>query len=125
MTDATAEFFDELGRRDHDPRFERITGTFRFDIERGKRTDHWFVAIDKGDITVSRDDAPADASVHIKKALFERVIAGEANVVAALLRGEIGVEGDVRVLVQLRRLFPGPPSAGDRLPAAGYSRRQR
>jgi hypothetical protein len=37
MTDPTAEFFDELGRRGHEPLLEKATGTLRFDIADGKR----------------------------------------------------------------------------------------
>ena len=40
MTDATTEFFDDLGRRGHEPLLERVSGTLRFDLVRGERTDH-------------------------------------------------------------------------------------
>jgi hypothetical protein len=40
--------------------------------------------------------------------LFERVARGEANALAAALRGEIDVEGEPGLLMAFERLFPGP-----------------
>jgi len=124
MTKTTEEFFDELGRRDHEPLLEKVTGTLRVDLVRGKRTEHWLLAVRRGDLAVSHRNTKADCVLRADGALFDRIASGEANAMAALLRGEMGVEGDVELLVLFQRLFPGPPASRDRRRAAGYARRQ-
>jgi hypothetical protein len=108
VTDPTAEFFDELARRDHEPLLAKAKGTARFDVVDGARTLRWLVSIDRGNIRVSRRNARADAVVRTDKASFDRAAAGELNFLAAVLRSEVAVEGDLRLLVLLQRLFPGP-----------------
>jgi hypothetical protein len=49
---ATAAFFDELGRQGHEPFLEAATGTVRFDRVDRDVTEHWLIAVDKGDIVV-------------------------------------------------------------------------
>jgi hypothetical protein len=41
MIDATAEFFDALVERGHEPLLENATGTVRFDLKDGKKMDRW------------------------------------------------------------------------------------
>jgi hypothetical protein len=53
-SDLTAECFDELASRGHEPLLRKVTGSARFDVVAGQRTEHWLVTIDKGDIRVSR-----------------------------------------------------------------------
>ena len=48
MADATAEFFAELGRRGHEPLLASTSGTLRFDLAEGRRLEHWYVTIEKG-----------------------------------------------------------------------------
>jgi putative sterol carrier protein len=124
MPDATAEFFDEPGRRGHEPWLEKARGTLRFDLVDGEQTDHWLVTIDKGDVSVSRKNIAADCVVRMDKALFDDIVIGEKNAMAALLRGAVGIEGDVELLMLFQRLFPGPPTARGHVPEAGYARRQ-
>jgi SCP-2 sterol transfer family len=115
-SDPTGEFFDELGRRGHEPLVRKATGTARFDVVDGERTRRWLVTIDKGDISVSRRNAGADCVLRAERASFDRAVTGELNFMAAVLRGEVEVRGDPRLLVLLRRLFPGPsrPTEGER-----------
>lgn len=108
MADTTLQFFTELGRRSHVPLLEKATGTIRFDVKDGKRTDRWLVTVVKGDLAVSRRNVRADCVVSMDRALLDRVASGEANAMAALLREEIEVEGDVQLLVAFQRLLPGP-----------------
>jgi putative sterol carrier protein len=72
------------------------------------------VAVDKGHLAVSRRNARADCVVRAAKDLFDEVAEGRANAMAALLRGRMGVEGDLELLVRFQRLFPGPPDSRDR-----------
>jgi putative sterol carrier protein len=111
MADATAEFFGELGRRGHEPLLNKVTATVRFDLVQGRKTDRWFVTIKQGDIMASRRSAKADCTIRTSKAVFDRMARGEENLMAATLRGDIDVEGNVTLLVLFRRLFPGPPGS--------------
>jgi putative sterol carrier protein len=110
MRDATAEFFGALTERGHEPVLEKAKGTVRFELADGKRTDRWFLAVDKGDFSVSRRNAGADCTFRTDKALFDRIVDGKANVTAAFLRGAVTIDGDIELLVQLQKLFPGPPA---------------
>jgi putative sterol carrier protein len=56
------------------------------------------------------------------KASFDRVIAGELNLMAAVLRGEVTVEGDPRLVVRLQRLFPRPQGGRTRRQAGSEGR---
>jgi putative sterol carrier protein len=107
MTDRTTQFFEELGQREHDPQLENRRGTLRFDIANGK-TDHWLVTIEKGDVTVSHRGGEADATVGADKAVFEAIASGKESAVAAVLRGTLQIEGNLRLLSLFRRLLPGP-----------------
>jgi predicted lipid carrier protein YhbT len=111
MIDATTEFFDELARRSHEPLLEKAKATIRFDIVQGKRKRGWLVSIDRGDVTVSRKSASADSIVRADQALFERLISGQANAMAEVLRGTLTVSGDLEPMMLFQRLFPGPPLA--------------
>ena len=54
MADSTAEFFDALAERGHEPLLQKTTGTVRFDLSDGKKIDRWLVSVVKGDLAVSR-----------------------------------------------------------------------
>src|SRR6478672_7333830 len=111
MTDVTAEFFDDLAQRGHEPLLRNAGGTMRFDIADGKKTEHWFVAIDKGNLKVSHSRGAADCTLAATKALFDRLASGKASAVAEVLRGTLTIDGDWRLLVLFRRILPGPSTA--------------
>jgi putative sterol carrier protein len=108
MTSPTTEFFDALGEHGHEPLLDKVSGTLRFDLTNGKRTERWFVSVDKGDISVSHRNAAADCTVRTSKKVFDRVATGEVNAMASVLRGSISVEGDTLLVVLFQRLFPAP-----------------
>jgi putative sterol carrier protein len=108
-SDSIAEFFAELGRRGHEPLLEKARGSARFDVADGRRTERWLVTIDKGDLRVSRRNAAADCILRLDRSSLERAVAGKLNLMAAVLRGEVGIGGDERLIVLLRRLFLKPP----------------
>jgi putative sterol carrier protein len=108
MADRAAGFFDELERQGHVPLMENVSGTIRFEVVDGKRSARWFVNIKKGDVSVSRQGSAADCLVRSDKRVAEGILAGEVNPFAALLRGEIHVEGDPELMVLFQRLLPGP-----------------
>ena len=105
MTDATDEFFDELERHGHEPMLNRLSGTLRWDIVDGDRTDHRLVEIVHGDIRVTRSDLPADCVITAERAVCNDVITGRTSALAALLRGAAAVEGDRELMVLAQRLF--------------------
>jgi putative sterol carrier protein len=125
MTDATAEFFDALVARGHEPLLEKATGAVRFDLKDGKKTDRWLVAVVKGDLAVSRQNLRADCIVTADKSLFDGIASGKTNAMAALLRGAMSVEGDVQLLVHFQRLLPGPSRSRRPRPTAAPARRKR
>jgi predicted lipid carrier protein YhbT len=109
MSDDVVEFFEELGRRGHEPLLAKVTGRVRFDLVDGGRTDRWLVAVDKGDTTVSHQGGQAACAIRAERALFERLCRGEENAMAAVLRGALVCTGDVELLYAIQRIFPGPP----------------
>jgi putative sterol carrier protein len=122
MTDSTAEFFQELGRRGYEPLLEKGTGTIRFDLVGGKRTDRWLLTLDRGDVSVARKNAAADCVVRADRTLFDAMASGDVNGMAAYLRGELTLEGDPELLVLIQRVLPGPATRR-RSPGGGRDQR--
>jgi putative sterol carrier protein len=112
MTNATAEFFRELGDRGHDPLLGKAKGSIRFDLTDGAKTDHWLLSLDEGDVSISRKNVAADCVVRAERALFDRMAKGEVNGMAASLRNELTFEGDPELLVLVQRVLPGPATGG-------------
>ena len=113
MTDATTQFFDALAARGHEPALAKITGTIRFDLRDGDSgAVRWLITITKGDIALSHRNAKADCVVRLDRALFDRIASGEANALAAFLRGAIELEGDRGLMLAFQRAFPGPRRKG-------------
>jgi putative sterol carrier protein len=107
-TDPATRFFDALAHRGHEPLLRRVSGRTRFEVVDGKRTRRWCVEIDKGDVLVEAGGGDADCVVRADRKVFERLVTGRTNAVAAVLRGEIDVEGDWKLLVAVKRLMAGP-----------------
>ena len=110
MKPSTVAFFDELGRRGHDPLLERVSATVRFDVGGEASVDHRLLHIDRGDIRVTSEDVPSDCTVIIGEELLDEIIHGRTGAMPAFLRGALLVEGDPEVLVLVQRLFPGHPA---------------
>jgi len=105
--DRLTKFFEDLAVRGHEPSLERLTATFRFDLLDGKQTERWFVAVNKGDLAVSRQNRAADCVLRAERDVFERLVTGRQRVLAAVLRGQLVPEGDPKRLVLAQRLLPG------------------
>ena len=108
MSDSTAAFFTELGRHAHQPMLRKATGRLRFDLTNGTSEATWSVTMKKGEVSVSRTKGDADCVVTTNRPLFDAIVRGEKNAMAALLRGEIKAEGDLEILALFQRVFAGP-----------------
>lgn len=108
-SDPTARFFAGLAERGHDPLLRKATGSVRFDVVDGKRVRRWLVSVDNGDLAVTAGRGDPSCVMRADKSVFDKVVTGRLNGVAAVLRGDITVEGDWRLLVRIQRLFPGRP----------------
>ena len=107
----THAFFASLAERGNDPLLRTANGTIRFDVDNGGRVEHWLVALSDGDVKVSRANRRADGVFSVDRRLLDRLVSGEANAFAAVLRGALAVQGDIGLLLSFQRIFPGPPSA--------------
>lgn len=110
--DATERFFETLATRGREPLLKGASGTIRFDLADGGAVEHWCVAIKKGDVSVSHEKAKADAVVRVDRDLFDGIVSGRENAMAATLRGALVPEGDLGLVMSFQRLFPGPPGGG-------------
>ena len=124
MTDAMTRVVDGLVGR-ADPRLANVTATVRLDVVDGRRTQRWLLTVDNGDIQISQGSAPADLVIRCEQALADRLFTGKANAMAAVLRGELTVEGSADLLVLVQRLLPRPRAARRKGVAAGYARGAR
>ncbi|MFG3711659.1 SCP2 sterol-binding domain-containing protein [Micromonospora sp. NPDC047730] len=111
MADPTTSFFQALARRGHETLVEEATATMRFDLTHEHGVDRWFVAIEQGDVHVSRDGGEADCVFYGSRATFDRIIDGQLQIYPAWLRNEVRTEGDVRLFRIFNRLLPAPPGA--------------
>ena len=109
MPDATAAFLEELRGRGAEPLLGNARGSLRIDLTNRGRNERWLVTLDGGGISVSRKSGRADCIIRAPRKVFDRVAAGELNAFAAVLRGEVAVEGDPTLLVRFQRLLPSPP----------------
>jgi putative sterol carrier protein len=124
MTDATTEFFEKLARRGHEPLLKKVTGTMRFDLAEGTRTDHYVVAVKHGAVALSEQNVEADCVVRADRSLFDGIASGEENLMAAMLRGALTFQGNAHLLLAFQRLFPGPPGSRAQQDPASSGRRQ-
>ena len=114
MSDPIAEFLDTLGHRRHERLFEDTMAIVRFDLTGERETEHWFLEISHGNLSVSRDTRAADLVVRADRGLFEKIVTGEANIFTAWLRYQVILEDGSRlgrILRIFNTLLPGPPGS--------------
>ncbi|MCO1594230.1 SCP2 sterol-binding domain-containing protein [Micromonospora sp. RHAY321] len=110
---ATSAFFERLTVAGQDPRFSKICGSVRFDIRDGDRVEQWLLMIDHGRMRVTRSGDPAGTVITVSAPFAEAMARGEVNGLAAILRGEIQVDGDLAMALRIGRLFPRAPEQAD------------
>ena len=123
MADVIAEFFGALDRRGYEPMLKKASGTLRFDVANGKRIERWFVAVERGDVAVSRRHKAAECVVRLDRPVFEAIVSRRSNATAAMLRGLVLIEGDLDLLMLFQRLFSRSPGLDEERPPAGDVRR--
>ena len=109
MADPTSDFFDGLAQRGREPKLARTTGSIRFELGDGARSEQWRIEIRRGAINVSHAGGAADCVVRADAGLFDDLVHGRANAMASILRGRLVAEGDPALLIRFQRLFPSPP----------------
>ncbi|MDG4789464.1 SCP2 sterol-binding domain-containing protein [Micromonospora sp. WMMD1102] len=113
MADPTAEFFARVEQHGPELLPTASRGTIRFDLQRDDGAEHWFVAINRGNVLVSHEEREADCVVATDRGLFDRLATGETQVLAAYNRNELTVRGSLALLLMFRRAFPSPPGTRD------------
>lgn len=113
MSAAIEEFLDKLASNPGVHGLARVTGTVRFDLVADGVTEHRFVTISLGRITVSADDGPADCVIRGDRALLDGAARGERNLTSAWLRSALVVNGRVELFRLLERLFPASVTGHD------------
>lgn len=122
MSDAIADFFRKLqGYQPMLPPSSRATMQVNLRRPDGQ-TEHRYLEFEARSVRVTRDVASADAVLSVDIETFDRVARG-GNIIAALLRNDILLNGDLRVLALLMKLIPSPVDAHD--PRAFVAERRR
>jgi len=110
-SDPTARLFERISRLGRVDALADVDGRLRFDVHHGDRVEHWAIIVQRGQVSVAHEVDDPDCVVDVDKALLDRMAAGQSNSMTALLRGDMMITGDVRLLVLLERLLPGPAAA--------------
>jgi putative sterol carrier protein len=108
VTDAVEQFLTGLADRGFEPLLAKTSGTLGIHLVSGAEMDQWVLRVDRGNVAVERGAGGADASLTLDRSLFERMVQGQANAMAAVLRGEAHIDGDLELLMSIQRVFPGP-----------------
>jgi len=110
MPSPTDEFFDELNQRGYDPLVARVEGTLRFEVAHRGTTDVHNVTVDRGHLSVAPSGGRADCVIRVDRSVFDSIVSGRSNAMAALLRGALSAEGNPEMLVIFQRLLSPAPS---------------
>ncbi|RZT77426.1 putative sterol carrier protein [Micromonospora violae] len=109
---ATAEQYLQQLDADRRPDLPETTvGTLRLDVRDDGSTDHWYLTIRDQQVQVARSTEDADLVVGADRSVFDQMANGELHPGAAMLRNELTVQGNMRLLMLLRRIFAGPTGA--------------
>ncbi len=109
--DPAAAFFEDLNSKGHEPLLHHASGSLRLDLQDGEAVEHWYLTMDKGDVSVSHRKVKADVTIRMDRKLFEGMARGTVNLTTSLLRGLLEVEGNLGLLGDFDRLIPGPKAS--------------
>jgi predicted lipid carrier protein YhbT len=108
----TEAFLRDLNLLGFEPSLAKTRGSVRVTVADASQPRSWLVRVDRGRVSVSQDDAPAECAVRGTGTLLDAILGGETNPVAAYLRGELDVEGNLELVVLFQRLLPSPTGRG-------------
>jgi putative sterol carrier protein len=112
VTDMVEEHLRGLAERGYEPLLAKTSGTLVVDLLGGAQPDRWTMTVDKGMVSLARGGTDADATITVDRSLFEQMLQGHVNAMAAVLRGAVTISGDLQLLLSIQRIFPGPDGAG-------------
>ncbi|MFG3598681.1 SCP2 sterol-binding domain-containing protein [Micromonospora chersina] len=113
MGEAIERFFASLPARAPAVLRGPVRGHLQLDLTTENRTAHWFLELAPGTVRVTREQLPADAVFTVSADLFEELITGREQALAAVLRNEATFSGNVVLFLVFRRFFPDPPGVRD------------
>ncbi len=102
--DITQEFFAKLAIRGYEPLWHSITGIVECDVD---DEGCWFVSIQLGYVTVSKDTTRADCVIACSKDVFEGMAQGKLNPFTSLMQEKLSVKGELGLAQVFQRLFRG------------------
>ena len=105
MSEASVQFFKDLGRRGHEPLLAKVSGRVRFEVV-DDGVGRWLVAIDSGDVAVAHKGRGRGVRDPWGQGAVRPDCRGEENGMAAVLRGALVCTGDIELLYAIQRIFP-------------------
>ena len=111
MSDTTEAFFARLSERGYEPLLHSVSGVIQWDIE---DAGSWFVTMNNGSLSVSRDTTEADCMFACSREDFERMVVGKQNPTTLFLQGKMKVTGTISLAQMFQRLFPDESLAGNK-----------
>ncbi|MCM0678699.1 SCP2 sterol-binding domain-containing protein [Micromonospora phytophila] len=119
MTTSAADYLRRLGSDRRPDLPDTTAGTLRLDVREDGHTEHWYLTIADQRVQVTRSADEADLVVRADRAVFDQLATGQLHPAEAMERNEATVQGDIRLFMLLRRIFPGPAGARHPRKAAG------
>jgi putative sterol carrier protein len=96
------ELFDLLARRLHDTSALLPQMACRFDVA---GVASWRISVDRGRVAVKESRERADLALQLPEELLLEIVSGKKNLLAAIMRGEVVVDGDMAYAPALLRLL--------------------
>jgi hypothetical protein len=84
---------------------QHTAGSIRFDLLDGHQTDHWWIGIDRGQLTVCHEDRAAKSVTRQERSTLTDIILGRRNSMTVFLQGDAAYSGETEPLVLFARLF--------------------
>lgn len=102
---AREAFFASLPSRARELVPNWVRGAIRIDLTTPDGVEHWYVRFAPGRATVSREDLPADAVLKTTAEVLDQLIHGNLPMLAASVRFDYLMIGDVKLPVIVARFF--------------------